>query len=126
MVLSCATVLSSSVCKYSHKRNTILVIHGDYPVIKHICSHQCHFAIVELNGSHLGIGVDKSLLINTTNTFDITHIVRILSTEITRMVGFNFSFGYFFFLSLLSATTCASVSTKPFCAALASSASVAS
>ncbi|MPN22673.1 hypothetical protein SDC9_170056 [bioreactor metagenome] len=92
VMFSCTTVFGSPIGKYSHKRDTVLVVHRDYPVIEHIGSHQSNFSVIKFNGSHLSIGINKCLLINTTHTFDITHIIGILSSKITGMIGLNFSF----------------------------------
>lgn len=61
-----------------------MLIERQHSIVKDISSNERIFTIVELGEADLGISIDKCLLIDVSNTLDMTYIVGILSPEIAR------------------------------------------
>src|SRR5207247_293002 len=97
MMLSFSFILGSSVGKYSKQWDVLLLKEWQHQVIKQISCSNSIFSVVHFCKSNPGIGINKGLLINSSNTFNVANIISILSAKITRMFRFNFSAGFSFF-----------------------------
>ena len=84
----------------------------DHAIIQELCCDKGVLSVVELGKSDFAVGVDKCLLVDPTDALDVAYVERVLSTEITRMLGFDLTLSYFlllcfffyvpFFFSLIS------------------------
>jgi len=65
---------------------------GQNPVIEQVCGSDGMFAGVQVGKSDLSIGFDEGLLVDASNTFDGAHIVGVLRSQVTGMLGFYLAF----------------------------------
>lgn len=70
----------------------------------------------------LAVGINKRLLVYTTHAFQIAYVKGTLRSQVAGMSRFNFTAGHITSCLRSSAAICASLSTKPSFATLASSA----
>src|SRR5688572_2234975 len=98
MVLRFSLIFCTTIGKYSQKWYLLFFKERQYPVIKNIGGCNSVLALIEFGKCHPAVGINESLLINTANSFDITHIVCILGTQIAWMFGFYFAESFSFFL----------------------------
>src|SRR5213595_3701219 len=98
MMLSFSFILGSSVGKYSKQWDVLLLKEWQHQVIKQIGCSNSIFSVIHFCKSNPGIGINKGLLINSSNTFNVANIISILSAKITRMFPFQFLRRLLFFL----------------------------
>ncbi len=77
------------------------------------------FAITGLDHSYFEIRIDKSLLINSPHALDVSDVIGVLTAQITRMFGFDFSVRLFFSRAFSKAHSWSSVRMTPSCATFA-------
>src|SRR3982074_2965991 len=91
---------------------------GDHAVVQKIGRRDRRLAIIELGASNLGVGVDKGLLVDTPDPLQIANIERVLGAAVARMLALKFAMDSFSVLAFSSATSWASVRTRPCLGAL--------
>ena len=53
-------------------------------VVEQIRGRYRCFGGIQFGKTYLGIGINKGLLVNTSDTFDIANIIGVLTTQISR------------------------------------------
>ena len=76
--------------------------------------------IIELGEGPLGIRIEESLLVNPSHSFQRADVKRIPRAAVAGALTFELAMCSLSVFAFSSAATCASVSTKPSCALLAS------
>jgi hypothetical protein len=64
MALGCTAILSPAVGQQAWQRNLLFIAERYHPVIEQIRRHQRGLAIIQLGEGQLGVGIQKSLLID--------------------------------------------------------------
>ena len=78
MKINTSAIPSASVSKNTQHRQLLLLKVWQYFIVKHVgCCDGC-FRCVELGKCHLAVGINKGLLVDTANSFKVTHIKRVL------------------------------------------------
>ena len=54
-------------------------------------------AIVEFDQCHLRVRINKGLLVNAANAFNVSHVVGVLTAQIARMFGLYLPVSFLFF-----------------------------
>lgn len=85
--------LCSPVGQYSQQWYLLIFEEGQHPIVEDISRCNGMLAGIQFGKGHPAIGIDKGLLINTSNTLDRTHIVGVVGTQVARMLGLYFSMG---------------------------------
>lgn len=80
MMLGFSFVFRSSVSEDPQQGYLVFLEEGQHPIIEHIGRSDGVFGLIELGEGHPGIGVDKGLLINSTDALDIAYVVGVLGT----------------------------------------------
>lgn len=65
-----------------------------YLIVKHVGCSDGRFCCVELGKSHLAVGINEDLLVDTANTFEIAHMKRVLRTPISWMSYLDLAAGF--------------------------------
>ena len=71
----------------------MLLKERNHSIVEQVSSHQGVLAVVELGKGRLRVGVDKRLLVDTTNTLEVANVEGILGTKISRMFGLDLALG---------------------------------
>src|SRR3984893_18521775 len=100
----------------------VTVKEGDHAIVQKVGCRDRRLAIIELGASNLGVSVDERLLIDAPDPLQIADIERMLGAAVARMLALEFAMASFSVLAFSSATSWASVRTRPSWALLASSA----
>jgi hypothetical protein len=85
MVLPVAAVFRAAIGEDSQKRNVMFLEEGKYAVVQQISGNKGIFSVVELGHRHFGVGIDEGLLVNPSDTFQITHIEGVLKAQVARV-----------------------------------------
>ena len=93
LLLYFSIVLCASVGQYSQHRQSLRRVERRYTVIQQICRRNRRFGDIQLAVSDLRVRVNERLLIDTSDTFQISHVERVLRAQITRTSGLNFATG---------------------------------
>src|SRR6516165_1166994 len=117
-----AAELAAAVSQHAQELDIVLLEEWQHAVIEQIGRRDGHLAVIELGKAYLGIGVDEGLLVDASNALQVADIERILGAAVPGCSLSNSPCASFSVLAFSSATTCASVSTRPSWALLASSA----
>jgi hypothetical protein len=80
MMFPASAKLRASISKHPKQWNLLFFKERQYPIIKHVGWYPGVFAVIDLGKGHLGIGINKGLLIDPAHTFYRTNIIRVLST----------------------------------------------
>src|SRR4051794_168572 len=120
--LGIAAILAAAVGQYARELYVMALEQRDHAVVYEIGRRDRRLAIVELGTNHLAVGIDEGLLVDAPDPLHIADIERVLGAAIARMLALELAMRLFLVLAFSSATTCASVSTRPSWALLASSA----
>src|SRR3954468_18342273 len=114
--LGVAAVFAAAVGQHARECHGVALEQRDRAIIDQIGRRDRRLAVVEFGANNLAVGVDEGLLVDAPDPLhgpDIECVLGALSNS--PCVSFSV-------LAFSSATTCASVSTSPSCALLASSA----
>ena len=117
-----ATILAAAIGQHAKQLDIVLLEQRQRPVIEQIRRCDRRLAVVQLGASDLGVGVDERLLVDAAHALQIVDVERVLGALIARMLALESPCASLLGLGFSSATTCASVSTRPSWALLASSA----
>jgi hypothetical protein len=120
--LRVAGILAAAVGQQPQQPDLLAVEEGEDAIVEEIGGRDRRLAIVELGEGNPCVGIDKSLLVDAPKRLQVADIERILGPAITRMLALELPWASFSVLAFSSAASCASVSTRPSCALLASSA----
>ena len=90
VALRVAAVLAAAIGKHAQQLDIVLIEERQHAITEQIRGRDRRFAIVQLGGSDLRIGVDEGLLVDAANTLQIADIERILGTAIARMFALEF------------------------------------
>ena len=101
MMLPVAAILCAAVCQYPLNLHPLFSIPGNDPVIEEICCDQSILPVVKLNESHLRIGIDEGLLLDTANTLEVAHIVGVLRSQVSGMESHYLPLGFLLLLGPL-------------------------
>lgn len=96
-----ATVFNTAVGKHTQQRDVLGFEERQDAIVEHVGGNQRILAIIELGRSGFGVRVDKRLLVDASHTLELTDIERILSPQITGMLGFDLPISLFLILGLL-------------------------
>ena len=66
----------------------------DYPIIEHVGRGDRVLAIIEFDESELAVGINEGLLVDAAHAFDHTHVVGVLCTQVTWMLGLDLPVGF--------------------------------
>src|SRR5579872_344625 len=91
MAFGLALVLGSPVCQDPEQWDLLLFKEWDHLVVENIRSGDSMFGFIEFGEGDPAISVDKGLLIDASDTFDVPDIVRVLGTQVSGMFGLYFS-----------------------------------
>jgi len=112
MVFDLAAVFRATIREHAQQADPVLREQGDHPVIEQICSRDCGLLGVEFTHSDAGVGVDKSLLVDSSfgislgpmafdaSPFHITHITSVLTAQKAGMVAFDLAVRFFLLFRL--------------------------
>jgi hypothetical protein len=120
--LGIAAILAAAIGQHAQQLKLMAVEEWQYAVIQKIGRRDRCLAIIELGEGNLGVSVDEGLLVDPPYALEIADVEGILGTAVARCSLSNSPWASFSALALSSATTCASVSTRPSWALLASKA----
>src|SRR5574344_2061113 len=79
----------------------MLLEERNYSVIEHVSRNKSILPVIQLGKSDFGVSVNDCLLVNVSDTFDVSHIISILCDKKTGIIGFYLSMSLFLFLCLL-------------------------
>ena len=86
----------------------------DHAVVDEVGGRDRRLAIVELGAGNLAVGIDEGLLVDPSDPLEIADVERVLGPAIARMLAFELAVSLLFSVfAFSSATTWASVSTRP-------------
>lgn len=94
MVLPLAAVFRAPVSQNPQQGNIMFLEKGNHSIVEQIRSYQSILAVVKFGKTHLGIGVDKGLLVNATNTFERANIEGVLRAQVSGMLGFDLTVSF--------------------------------
>lgn len=97
MMFPVAAIFRSAICQNTQDWNLFAVKEGNSAIIEHIGGNQCIFSIILFGKCHFGIGVNHSLLADSSNSFHVADIEGILSNQATWMFCSNLSSDPLFF-----------------------------
>ena len=97
MMFPIAAIFRSTICQNTQDWNFFAVKEGNDTIIEHVGGNQCIFPIIQFGKCHFGIGVNHSLLVDSSNAFHVADIEGILSNQVPWMFCFNLSCGLLFF-----------------------------
>jgi hypothetical protein len=78
VVLALSAVFRAAISEHTQQRDLVLLQKGQHTVVKQICRDQRVLAIMEFGEGHLGVGVEKRLLIDAAYALDRAHVVSVL------------------------------------------------
>ena len=87
-------VFGAPVGQYSQQRQILFDEQWQNPIIEQIRCGDRGLGRVQLGTGHLGIGIDKGLLIDPSHALQGADVERILAAEIARVGGFNLTTGF--------------------------------
>ena len=117
-----AAVFATAVGQHAEQPNLVAVEEGDHAVVEEIGCRDRRLAIIEFRKRHFGVGVDERLLIDAANPLQVADIEGVLRAAVARDSLSNSPVSLLLGLAFSSATSWASVRTRPSSALLASSA----
>src|SRR5208282_4466209 len=85
VVFTLAAVFRAAIGEHAQQRNLVLFEERQHAIIEQVGRHQSGLAVIEFGESDLGVGVEKRLLIDTTDALDRADIVGVLGAEIAGM-----------------------------------------
>lgn len=91
MLFQLTAVLCSSVGQYSQHWQVMRFVKWQHTIIQQVSSRDRCFGYIQFTVCDLRVGVNERLLINASDSFQITHVERILRAQITGMCGFDFT-----------------------------------
>ena len=98
MMFPIAAIFRSAICQNTQDWNLFAVKERNDTIIEHIGGKECIFPVIQLFGKCLfGIGVNHSLLVDSSNSFHVADTEGILSNQVPWMFCFNLSCGLLFF-----------------------------
>ena len=100
VALRVAAVLAAAIGKHAQQLDIVLIEERQHAVIEQIRGRDRRFAIVQLAGSDLRVGVDEGLLVDATNTLQIADIERILGAAIAWVLALELAMGLLLGLGL--------------------------
>ena len=65
-----------------------------FNIVEQVSCRNRRFGLIQFAMHDLAVGIDKGLLIETTDAFELANIECILRTQIARVCSFNFTAGY--------------------------------
>lgn len=93
MLLHFAAVLRAPVGQYSQHWQALRHVKWQHAIIQQVSRCNRRFSDIQLAVRNLRVRINERLLINTSDTFQVAHVERVLRAQITRMRGFNFTAG---------------------------------
>src|SRR5262245_66461241 len=87
MPFGIAAELAATVSQHAQEPDIVLLEERQHTVIEQIGRRDGRLAVVELGKAHLGVGVDEGLLVDASNTLQITDIEGILGADVTGMLA---------------------------------------
>src|ERR1700722_1922734 len=72
----------------------MLIKERKHPIVEGIGGGNGMLRLIELGKGNAAIGVDKGLLINPADAFDISDIVSVLRSQVSGMLGLDLSKGF--------------------------------
>lgn len=104
VMLAVAAVLAAPVGQYPEQWNTVFFVPRQHPVIEHVSGSDGVFTVVELDHDCLAIAVNEGLLVNAANAFDVAHVIGVLTSQVARVLGFDFSVSLLFLSGFFQGT----------------------
>lgn len=101
MGIGTSALFGSAIGEDAQHRQALLFIEGQHLIIQHVGGSDRCLGGIKLGLSHLGIGVDISLLVDPTDPFHGADIEGVLSAEIAGMCGLDLGPGFVVELLLL-------------------------
>src|SRR5437660_12572672 len=117
-----AAELGAAIGQHPAQPDAVLIVERHHPIVEDLGGGDWRLAVIELGEGHLGVGIDKGLLINPPDALQRAHVEGVLRTAIARALALELAMRFLSALAFSSAVICASVNRMPSCAALASSA----
>jgi len=75
VTLAVAAKFTAAIGQNPQKIDPLFFEPGKHSVVEHVSRRDRVFAIVEFDQRHFAVRIDKGLLVNSSNAFDVSHIV---------------------------------------------------
>jgi hypothetical protein len=83
VALAVAAKFTATISQNPQKIEILFLKPGKHSVVEQIGRSDRVFAIVEFDQCYFAVRIDKGLLVNSSNTFDVSYIVSVLAAEIS-------------------------------------------
>src|SRR5438477_4575887 len=95
VVLALAAVFRTAIGEHAQQRNLMLFEEWQYAVVEQVGRDQGVLAVIEFGEGDYGVGVEETLLVDTTYSLDGAHVVRVLRAQVAGMRGLDLAVGFF-------------------------------
>src|SRR2546430_10161346 len=97
MIFGLTAEFRSTISQDPQQWELLLLEEWQHFIINHISSSNGIVTIIQFCHCNFTVSVNEGLLIDAAYSFNIANIISILGPQITRMFGFNFTYGFPFF-----------------------------
>src|SRR5882762_3270391 len=83
--------LSATISQDAKQRHFLVFKEWQYFVVQDVSRSNRMFTFIELRKSNTSISINKSLLVNAADAFDIPDVIGVLASQVSWMFSFDFT-----------------------------------